>query len=297
MKKLFVLVGAFVLLSVAAAVPAGAFRSIARSDYDPAFRDRQVCVDGINFDVALVSGFTDFPSGTVPSTGPEFENVYITTDGSAFEINPAQNLEPTPIPGLAAEFELPPLADDDPFWDDVTGFDPTGRELWAANHSAPWLLADGETTMAVGTVLYVYMIGDGFGDPPAIDELVVADCMLDPCASEGAIVGTEGDDVLTGTPGDDIICGLGGNDRIAGLTGDDLIFGGDGADFLIGNRGDDHIYGEDGIDRIFGHQGDDMLDGGDGRDVLNGHQDDDVLIGGPDFDVLRGGTGSNTLIQ
>ena len=67
-----------------------------------------------------------------------------------------------------------------------------------------------------------------------------------------AILGTDGDDVLTGTSGPDFICGLGGNDTIDGGPGDDTIDAGPGDDEVTGGDGDDKIAGADGDDRLAG---------------------------------------------
>jgi Ca2+-binding RTX toxin-like protein len=98
----------------------------------------------------------------------------------------------------------------------------------------------------------------------------------DPCAGSppaGAIVGTNGPDILNGTPGDDVIFGLGGPDIINGFGGDDLICGGAGPDMANGGSGNDTIKGGPGSDLITGGAGADVLnaqDGVNGNDSANG---------------------------
>jgi len=55
----------------------------------------------------------------------------------------------------------------------------------------------------------------------------------------GAIVGTEGNDLIIGSTGADTISALGGNDCVLGGSGDDQISGGDGTDICIGSSGTD----------------------------------------------------------
>jgi Ca2+-binding RTX toxin-like protein len=88
-----------------------------------------------------------------------------------------------------------------------------------------------------------------------------SEAAVDPCANPGpfkpaypggAIVGTNGDDVIRGHEaqrehprlrGNDTICGLGGDDLIKGAQGNDRIYGGSGRDALEGSYGDDELYG------------------------------------------------------
>jgi cysteine-rich repeat protein len=128
--------------------------------------------------------------------------------------------------------------------------------------------------------------GDGQGDACS------GDC--DP-NTPGAIIGTEGDDILIGTPGDDVIIGLGGNDRILGGDGNDCLSGGDGNDRLFGGAGHDVVLGGAGNDVIKGGAGDDDLDGGLGNDNLKGGSGRDVLDGGLGDDLLKGGGGDDDL--
>jgi Ca2+-binding RTX toxin-like protein len=109
----------------------------------------------------------------------------------------------------------------------------------------------------------------------------------DPCAlppPPGAIVGTNGPDILNGTPGNDKIFGLGGSDQINGGGGNDLICGGAGDDQLGGGAGNDQIVGGSGIDQITGGAGNDILntqDGVNGNDSANGGTGTDTCTGDP----------------
>ncbi len=82
-----------------------------------------------------------------------------------------------------------------------------------------------------------------------------------------AIVGTEGNDVLTGDDGHNIIIGLGGNDTIDGAGDSDDLFGDEGNDTIQGGAGNDFLYGGDGNDTLDGGSGVDNLDGGLGNDT------------------------------
>ncbi|MGO7169764.1 calcium-binding protein [Rhizobium leguminosarum] len=70
--------------------------------------------------------------------------------------------------------------------------------------------------------------------------------------SNGEIVGTTGNDVLSGTSGADILKGLEGDDEFDGLLGNDHLYGGLGDDFLNGGEGSDvyHYASGDGNDTI-----------------------------------------------
>jgi Ca2+-binding RTX toxin-like protein len=123
---------------------------------------------------------------------------------------------------------------------------------------------------------------------------------LDSSLDSTALVGTEGNDVLTGTRvGLNVIYGLGGNDRISvqnasatteiyGGNGDDTVNGSLwGADYIDGGPGNDILYGKWGNDTIFGGDGDDRIDGGAG---------DDRLDGGPGNNRIDGGPGNDTAV-
>lgn len=104
---------------------------------------------------------------------------------------------------------------------------------------------------------------------------------------DGAIIGTDGDDLLNGTPDDDAIYGLGGNDLLNGVEGNDRLYGGDGNDRLMGHRGDELLDGGSGDDTLAGHDGNDRLDGGAGNDFLAGGADNDILTGGAGADIFN----------
>jgi Ca2+-binding RTX toxin-like protein len=109
----------------------------------------------------------------------------------------------------------------------------------------------------------------------------------DPCAGTppaGAIVGTNGPDILNGTPGNDVIFGLGGSDQINGKGGNDLICGGAGNDQINGGNGNDRIVGGSGFDQITGGAGSDTLntqDGVNGNDSAEGGTGSDTCTGDP----------------
>lgn len=120
--------------------------------------------------------------------------------------------------------------------------------------------------------------------------------VTDPCAGpppEGAIVGTDGPDVLRGTQENDVIFGLGGNDVIDGGGGDDLICGGPGNDAIKGGPGDDTIGGGTGDDVLAGDAGNDKLSGDDGDDTISGGDGDDIIDGGAGRDRADGGSGKD----
>lgn len=117
----------------------------------------------------------------------------------------------------------------------------------------------------------------------------------DPCRSAVAIVGTDGNDVLTGTPGKDTICGGAGDDVIAGLGGDDILLGSSGNDQIQGGTGNDKIFGGIGDDNLAGGSGNDSLSGESGLDNLYGDSGLDVLTAGPGADNLYGGDGVDKL--
>ncbi|MGX2042058.1 hypothetical protein ACWJKU_18315 [Methylocaldum sp. MU1018] len=120
--------------------------------------------------------------------------------------------------------------------------------------------------------------------------------LTDPCAGPppaGAIVGTNGTDVLAGTPGNDVIFGLGGNDAIDGRGGDDLICGGPGNDAIQAGAGDDTVVGGAGNDSISGGAGNDRLRGGAGNDIVAGNAGDDMIDGGAGQDSASGGIGKD----
>ncbi|HWM45154.1 MAG TPA: M10 family metallopeptidase C-terminal domain-containing protein, partial [Burkholderiales bacterium] len=112
------------------------------------------------------------------------------------------------------------------------------------------------------------------------------------------IIGTSGDDSLTGGPGNDTIRGGAGWDTLDGAGGDDLIEGATGNDSLRGGEGNDTLLGEHDGDALEGGAGDDRLDGGLWFDSLSGGDGNDLLIGGSDDiadDTLDGGAGIDTL--
>lgn len=115
-------------------------------------------------------------------------------------------------------------------------------------------------------------------------------------AGDGAITGTDAQDVLRGTAGADVLAGLGGDDRLDGGEGDDRLDGGAGRDSLLGGAGADRLAGGADDDRLEGGAGDDALEGGAGSDTLLGDAGNDRLDGGASNDVMRGGAGDDTYV-
>ena len=307
----------FVVFGVVA--PASAFRIRTRAGDTGAFRDLQVCTDGIRFDFGryfvprLISDDPDPGLGAVPDS-PISEPLHITTD-LALTLNPI-GTGADPDLGATAETvfvgrpAMAPVSNTSPIASVIlsasgTAVDPETALVWHSEYTEMW-----DRTLPAGTQLAVYIL-DGFGND-ALEVITVTNCTLvddppppptNPCLDpeivghRTVIIGTEGNDKLKGTSGDDIICGLGGNDRIFSYGGNDLIYAGDGNDKVHAGSGDDTVFGEGGNDKLLGQWGNDTLDGGDGNDKLHGSGGDDVLIGGPGHDRLLGGQGHDTLTQ
>ncbi len=119
----------------------------------------------------------------------------------------------------------------------------------------------------------------------------------------GAVLGTNGRDVLAGLAGNDIIKGFGGNDILRGdgnsrnpqsnsAGGDDIIFGGGGRDRIGGKGGNDILYGGLANDIIYGDGGNDIIRGGKGKDTLYG---DTARGKGNDTFVLARGEGRDII--
>ncbi len=281
--------------------PADAYRLAGRSNVSGLFRDLEVCTDGLRFDtgqqdVGIGDLFENYPVGSIPDA-PRNEKLYITSDPNPISGLPSNDLIETPFTVLLGTFVAEPIANNDPYILASNLTTPTQRLYWSSTYSEPWNLMSGESTLAVGTELFVYSEQGGPTEPPWIEQITVTDCLLFPCEADGAILGTENRDIILGTPGDDVICAFGGNDTVWGRGGNDTILGGDGRDTLIGGEGMDKIFGENGPDSLIGNKGADLLDGGQGRDRLFGNQGNDILIGGPGSDLLIGGSGADTETQ
>lgn len=154
-----------------------------------------------------------------------------------------------------------------------------------------------EVTLATGTIpeLPSLAVADvAVGDPDE-DLGPIGDFDSDG-AGDGALVGTEANDVLLGGGGADVLRGLGGDDRLEGGDGDDRLEGGAGRDALLGGAGADRLDGGDDRDRLEGGDGDDLLTGGAGEDALLGDAGNDRLDGGGGRDVMQGGTGNDTYV-
>lgn len=141
------------------------------------------------------------------------------------------------------------------------------------------------------------------------------------------------DDAMWGESGDDVLAGGDGVDWLDGGLGHDSLFGGDLADELRGGPGNDWLEGGDGFDTLFaadpltpetespfdrnmldggarpdalfgglgldtllGGEGDDLLWGDSGDDSLDGGTEDDLIYGGEGHDDLSGGDGADTLL-
>ncbi|MBR0670599.1 calcium-binding protein [Neoroseomonas soli] len=112
---------------------------------------------------------------------------------------------------------------------------------------------------------------------------------------------------FVGGPGADTLAGAGAtDDAMWGEGGNDLLSGGDGVDWLDGGLGDDTLLGGDLADELHGGPGSDWLEGGDGWDTLfaadpylpesESPEDRNMLLGGAGPDMLFGGIGLDTLL-
>jgi Ca2+-binding RTX toxin-like protein len=106
---------------------------------------------------------------------------------------------------------------------------------------------------------------------------------------EGAVYGSNGNDVLRGTALDDAFVGNRGNDVLLGRDGDDQLFGG-----TVDALGDRDRTGKD---ILLGGAGNDFLNGGAGPDVLNGGPGDDTIFAKDgERDVISCGPGLDTYV-
>jgi Ca2+-binding RTX toxin-like protein len=120
-------------------------------------------------------------------------------------------------------------------------------------------------------------------DPAIVEPTgVTVVAQADPCAlppPAGAIVGTNGPNILNGTSGNDTIFGLGGSDVINGRGGNDLLCGGSGPDIINGGTGNDVANGGSGSDTVNVKDfvtGSDTADGGSGSDFCTADAGDAV---------------------
>lgn len=135
-----------------------------------------------------------------------------------------------------------------------------------------------------------------------------------------AILGGDGDDILTAGAGNDTLEGGDGNDVLNGGSGGDFLQGGGGNDQLKGQAGNDELSPGIGSDTTNGGSGDDLLDyGGRSQDLfisldgiandgaagengqilfcenVTGGNGDDSIVGNGKSNRLEGGLGSDTL--
>jgi Ca2+-binding RTX toxin-like protein len=116
-----------------------------------------------------------------------------------------------------------------------------------------------------------------------------------PCDSTapGAMIGTDGNDLLAGTQGADTIIAKGGNDQIRGKDGHDRICAGPGNDTITAGSGHDEVLAGAGNDLVRGGPGHDHLTLGPGRDRGYGGTGHDTLVGNPGEDIVAGGPGDD----
>jgi RTX calcium-binding nonapeptide repeat (4 copies) len=119
----------------------------------------------------------------------------------------------------------------------------------------------------------------------------------EPCA----IVGTEGDDVLTGSSFDDVVYDQGGNDTIRTLEGADIVYDGKGSDRIETGDGDDEVLLREGANHVDAGAGADEVTTGDFATTLlepqtiDGGPGDDTLVGGGAADRMLGGDGNDSI--
>jgi Ca2+-binding RTX toxin-like protein len=115
-------------------------------------------------------------------------------------------------------------------------------------------------------------------------------------ATDGALRGGSGDDIICGGREDDTLIGDGGSDLLLGASGPDVVLAADGAMVAVaGGAGADALVAGVGTDRLFGGSGSDLLRAGPGDDGLTGQTGHDVLVAGRGNDALHGGAGRDAL--
>ena len=125
-----------------------------------------------------------------------------------------------------------------------------------------------------------------------------------------ALLGTDGDDLISGLAGKDELFGERGNDILVGGAGNDRIDGGDGLDLAsyggssaavdidlnmgraIAGAFTDHLLG---VENIVGSAFGDVIFGSDAANDLYGGDGDDYLRGGDGADRLFGGAGNDAI--
>jgi Tol biopolymer transport system component len=120
----------------------------------------------------------------------------------------------------------------------------------------------------------------------------------EPCA----IVGSEGNDVLTGSSYGDVVYDQGGDDTIRTLEGNDIVYDGKGSDTIETGDGDDEVRLQDGANRVDAGPGRDVVTTGDfaaellEQQTIDGGPGDDTLTGGAAGDRISGGDGNDSIL-
>ena len=161
------------------------------------------------------------------------------------------------------------------------------KEVGTRNKPISQVVAD-NTGTALDSRIEVVILPAGLATP-----VVSGDADLG-SNSPNAILGTNGDDILTGDSANNVLMGRRGKDALNGGLGNDTIFGGKGSDTLLGNSGDDALFAGRGADILNGDDGNDILYGGKGDDFLNGGLGMDTLTGGMGIDKFLLSTNSGT---
>jgi len=163
-----------------------------------------------------------------------------------------------------------------------------------------WVNELNSNPMITKETLYVALINGSDADSLAILTSKVEDIVSQyeqqvVPSIEGALSGTEQNDILNGTPEDDTILALGGNDTITTLDGANIVYAGTGADIVYGGKGIDTIYGQEGEDTIYADEGDDTVDGGEGNDYIYAGAGNDTLYGKAGNDYIYAGDGDDII--
>ncbi len=113
--------------------------------------------------------------------------------------------------------------------------------------------------------------------------------------SPGALIGTNGADVIQPGGQNDIVFGALGNDTIQSGGGRDAVNGEGGNDLIDGGGESDFLLGAAGFDTINGGPGNDTISGDTFADSLSGGSGNDIIVGGDGFDQINGGSGNDRI--